>query len=739
MPSLSGHTVFPNIFAGCICGLVTVIGSISYATLIFSGNCANFLQLGITSALVSATMIGLIMALKSSSPVTIAGPDANISAIIAIIASSVASRSASVSGTTSLFTSLWATLAICSLVTGIFLFVVGRFRMGQWIRFIPYPVVGGFLAGTGWLLVRGSFKVLCGAALSWKSLHVLSAPQALIHWMPGILFALILVVVLRRFRHFLIMPIALVAAIVATHGVFVIMKIPIATAMSNGWLLASFPADLLARSFGSLSFSGFDIMTLAGNSANMTALMMVSAIVILLNAASIELTTRRDVELNRELTATGVANIVAAPLGALTGCTALSRTILNVKAGATNRISGITSALLCGLLLLFGARALSLLPRPVLGGLLLYLGLSLLLEWVWDGWRRLSRFDYFLVIVIIVIIALWGFLPGVGIGLVISCMLFALNYGKTGVIKHTLTGATFHSNVERSLVQQKLLRQRGESIYIVQLQGYIFFGTAYPLLVHLRDCLQSPTTDVIRFFVLDFSGVNGLDSSSILSFSKLLQSAQNCHVSVLFVGITPPVAKLLEQGLPCVRSKPKQAVTGAALIFDDLDYALQWCEDLLLAEEGISGAETTPTFAEHFSDLFHRPELIPRLVQKLERLEVGAGFVLFEQGSPGINLYFLESGEVTAFIDLPREKNRKRLRTMSAGTVIGEMGLYLGTNRSATVIAEKPCVLYRLSAEALKDIEEKDLELACALHRFFIGLLANRLTHANKELAFLLR
>jgi SulP family sulfate permease len=56
-------------------------------------------------------------------------------------------------------------------------------------------------------------------------------------------------------------------------------------------------------------------------------------------------------------------------------------------------------------------------PRPVLGGLLLYLGLSLLAEWVWDGWKRLSRLDYGLVIGIIVIIALWGFLAGVGIGL----------------------------------------------------------------------------------------------------------------------------------------------------------------------------------------------------------------------------------------------------------------------------------------------------------------------------------
>jgi len=731
------QNLFSNTFAGAISGLMTVIASISYATLIFSGAGAGFLQLGITSALISATCVGFIVAIRSSSPIAIAGPDANISAIIALIVSAVTAKTAACGTATDVFTLLWITLSICSLCTGVFLFFVGRFHLGRWIRFIPYPVVGGFLAGTGWLLMRGSFKVMCGTPLSFDTLRALITPAILIHWLPGLLFALVLFLVLQRWNHFLIMPSFLIGAIIATHAVLFVSGIPLSDAMDTGWLLSPFPADLFTRSFTSLSLHGINPALLAGNIPNMVALMIVTAIVILLNAASVELSTRRDVELDRELIVTGFANVIAAPLGALTGCTALSRTILNFKAGATSRVSGIVSAAICALLLLVAAPALSLFPRPVLGGLLLYLGIALLYEWVVSGWKRLSHFDYFLVIAIIVIIAIWGFLSGVGIGLVIACMLFAINYSRTGVIKDIRSGTAIHSNVERSFSQQEKLRESGDAIYIVQLHGYLFFGTAFPLLTHLQERLHAQNLPAVRFVVLDFTQVAGLDSSAIMSFSKLLQSAQSRSAAVLFVNMRQTVRDLLEQG-HCIEPNGESSVQPErGIVFAELDYALQWCEDRILGDADASGQETVGSFSEYFASLFPKPDLIPRLISRMDRLEVESGFVLFTQGAPSADLYFVESGAVTAFLEIPGSETRRRLRTMSAGTVIGEMGLYLGSLRSATVVADTRSILYRLSAEALTLIEHDDLELACAMHRFFINLLAKRLVHANEEIAML--
>jgi SulP family sulfate permease len=112
--------------------------------------------------------------------------------------------------------------------------------------------------------------------------------------------------------------------------------------------------------------------------------------------------------------------------------------------------------------------------------------------------------------------------------------------------------------------------------------------------------------------------------------------------------------------------------------------------------------------------------------------------VLFQQGEPADDMVFVESGEVTAYLELAGGE-RKRLRTMGAGTVIGEMGLYLGTPRSATVVTERPSVLYRLTLKSFEKLEEEHGVLANMVHRFIVRTLANRLAHANREIFHLLK
>jgi sulfate permease, SulP family len=724
--------IVPNLFAGAISGLMTVIGGISYATLIYSGSLAGHLQLGIAAALTCATIVGLVVALRSSSPYVIAGPDANISAVMALIAAAVASRISSSGSEAGLNASLWATMVACSLLAGVFLFFVGRFKLGHWIRYIPYPVVGGFLAGTGWILARGSIKVMCGTSLTLKTLGDLGQADRLWHWVPGAIFALVMLIVLRRFKHFLVMPSLLIASIIAAHVILLACGLSIKDATDKGWLLSAFPQDLFWQTYSSLSLPHIDLGALAAGGGNLAAMVIVAAIVILLNSASVELATRHDIDLDGELKASGIANIIAAPFGALTGCIALSRSIMNFKAGATSRLSGITSAVFCGAILLLAAPALTLFPKPVLGGLLLYLGLSLLVDWVVDGWSRLSRFDYFLVVGILVIVGLWGFLPGVGIGLVIACMLFAFNYSRIDVVKNALTGAVYHSNVERSFEEYRTLREKGEQTRILKLQGFIFFGTAYPLLVHVQELLARREGVAVRFLVFDFTAVSGLDSSSVLSFTKMKNAITTQGAVLILVGLRPKVRRLLAEG-GCTAAEPGEG--SACREFTDLDYAAGWCEEQILAENAAQ-SRAARTLTDHLAALFPKPELIPRLMNHLQRIDATPGQVLYTQGKTSEDLYFVESGKVTALLELPNERSRRRLRTMGAGTVVGEMGLYLGTARSATVVVEQAGTLYRLTAEAMARIEADDLELANALHRFFVRLLAGRLTHANEELAY---
>ena len=120
----------------------------------------------------------------------------------------------------------------------------------------------------------------------------------------------------------------------------------------------------------------------------------------------------------------------------------------------------------------------------------------------------------------------------------------------------------------------------------------------------------------------------------------------------------------------------------------------------------------------------------------LERREAPEGHTLMHQGDPPHSLYFLESGQVT--VQLEGKGERVRLRTMGPGTVVGELGLYLKLPSTASVVTDKPSVLYRLTAKALEELEQNEPEVASAFHRFIIHCLGERLMHTNESLRALM-
>ena len=112
--------------------------------------------------------------------------------------------------------------------------------------------------------------------------------------------------------------------------------------------------------------------------------------------------------------------------------------------------------------------------------------------------------------------------------LLLSIVLFVINYSKVEVIKYQLTGKTFSSNVERSNHLKQILDEHGEEINILPLQGFIFFGTANRLLIQVQLRQKDKTLDELKYLVFDFRHVTGLDSSAINSFNKLRILADNC-------------------------------------------------------------------------------------------------------------------------------------------------------------------------------------------------------------------
>ncbi len=345
-------------------------------------------------------------------------------------------------------------------------------------------------------------------------------------------------------------------------------------------------------------------------------------------------------------------------------------------------------------------------------------------DWLVAQRRRMSRLDYGVVLLIVAVITVYGLLSGVGFGLIAALGLFAVEYSRVRVVRQVLRGSVRHSRVTRAERERLLLDTEGERIIIFDLQGYIFFGTATTMLDAVRTELGAHPAAGPRYLILNFANVSGLDAAGLYAFSRLQQQSDDWDVTVLLSAMAEPVRRQFDAaGLVSATGRLRYAVS--------LDRALEWCEDALVRGAGLERA--AHTLGEQLRDVLPEQAQVERLLSYLERHEAAAGERLMGRGDPADALLFIESGKVTAQIERPGT-HPLRLQTMVDGTVVGEIGFYLGAPRTADVVCDESCVVYRLSAARLAQMRNECPDLAAAIHEHLARRMAERLTHTIRSL-----
>jgi len=724
--------LIPGLTAGLIVGITDVSMEISLAALIFSGVLSPYVAHGIGFILFGAFAILLIGALTSSIPGAMTIPQDTPAAILALIAAGVASSMPATATLDETFITAVAAIIATTLLTGLIFLFFGRFKLSGFARFIPYPVVGGFLAGTGWLLAKGAFSVMTDTNFTLDNFSLLFQTEILLHWLPGLIFALALLMILRRSSHFLVIPGMLALGIGLFYIALAVTGVSISQAAELGWLLGPFEQEALFQPLTFASLAQVNWPAIATQLDKIGAVIVLSLISLLLNTSALEVAVKEDIDMNRELQSAGLANLIAGLFGSPVGYPALSLTVLAHRLNAKTRLAGVIAALFCGVVLVFGASLLTYFPKPILGGILLFMGLSFLVEWVIDARTRLPRIDYLLVLMILIAIASIGFLEGIAIGVLAAVVMFVVSYSQINAVKHSLSGETYRSKVERPLVHRQTLQERGGEIFILQMQGFIFFGTAQKLLDRIKERLQNPECQRLHYVILDFRQVVLLDSSAVFSITRMKQLAESQKIHMVWTNLSPAIVHLMEKG------GLVDETDDSFLIFPTLDHGLEWCENQILARQGIT--DLTGVIEKIERQLKRAiPDLkdVERLTKYLERKEVEENEYLMHQGDQPDEMYFIEAGLLSAQLELP-DGNILRLRSMRGGTTVGEMGMYLGNTRTASVVAERGSIVYRLTKDVLKKMEREDPEVAALLHQWIASLLAERLADNNRTIEALL-
>ena len=712
---------FGTVVAGIVIGAVEVVFAVAFAALVFAGYLEFYFQDdGVGLYLGAAALTLAFMAWRAGRRGVVGGLQGTGAAMMAVVSASAVVHGAG--SPNDIFLTALAAILVAMVLCGIVFLWLGSRRRGDLIRFVPYPVVGGLLAGTGWLLFKGGIHVASGVSPLFTPLSDLLEASALQRWLPALAFGVIMLVAVRVIKRPLVMP----AVIAIGLGVFVLGMLATGSSIEEvrggGWLLGSFDSASLWKTWTLSALGGADWLAVLESWAGILVTVFVATIAILFNISGTELVLDRDLDTNQELRDAGVLNLVSGALGGIPGYHAPSFTAFATRMRVDARAAGLIAALVPLAAFVFGAEVVGLIPRMIVGGVLMFLGLAFIVEWVWDKRRLLPPLEYTVVLVILVGIIVWGFLIGVVIGLVLAVVLFAVSYGRIELVHEVAFGETYRSNVDRPATERAELRTLSDRVQILRVSGFVFFGSTNRLLERVRRRVEGATPP--RFLVIDLRRVTGVDSSAVVSFVKVLTLAEAAGSEVVFTAASDPVRAQLTRG-GVVESD------GLVSFEPDLDRGLQRCEDALLSAPDLAEALVDHPAGRRLDGL------PPGLAAHLERVSVPEGTVLLHQDDPPGDVYVLESGRL-GVETVTAEGNRIRLRALRPGVVVGEIALYTGVARTADVVAEAPSVVLRVGRESIERLEAEDPELAATLHRWLATTLAERLTDTMRTFDVLL-
>ncbi len=720
-PTKLQPVVAPLLFA-IIAGIDGLGTSISFAALIFAGPLAAGFGMGVGVILLSSILLALWTALRSRYPSSIGQVQ---EASIAILATAIAMAAAQLEFAPEevRVATAFAILGSSAVVTGAVFWIFGFCRFGRLVRFMPYPVVAGFLAGSGWLLIQGAVMMIVGDRAIVDLLIRPEGQQALANLYVAVVFAVVMVFALRRSTSPLTMPLVLLGGGLLFYVMLAVIGVDSGEARATHWLpeLASDQGFALPQPGQVVMMADWTVVLQALPAIISVALL--GMVGLLLNTSGLEVATRQEIDADAELRTTGIANMVAGGFGGAPGFTGLSMTLLANRMGARARSVGIATAFMLALMLPFAEQLAGAMPTFVAAGLMIALGVELIHDWLWRTRRQLPRMEWLVVLAIPVGMAAFGFMGGMALGLGLSIVSFVYNYARLSVIRFNTSLRERKSSIDRPTAENSLIELEGEQVQVLELQEFLFFGTADQVIDAVRQRLQDRSRLSLRFVVIDFGRVSGIDAAAAATFVKLRNLLTGSAVELVFSSLPADIRQALDRNGIDFSADPMVAIER------DLDHALERCEERLLSS--IRREETWQDVEGYLARTIGPSARLKDLVASMHEIRLQPGDRFIRSGEADDDLFLLWTGRAKVEAVLASGK-RLRLRTVKPGVVLGEIAIYRGGPRTADVVAEVPSTVYRLARQQLRYLEQTDPELALLVHRLCATTLAERLTIANR-------
>ncbi len=717
-----------NALSGVLVSFVALPLAVGFGVAAFAPLGPAYAPMGAVAGLIGAIMSGFFASLAGGCPSQVTGPTGPMSVVArtAIATIIAAPHLASLPEDQRVAVTLFL-FGVTVLLGGVVEVLLGVSRVGQLIRYIPYPVLAGFMNGVSILVVVTQIRPLLGVASNtpWSELVAGWSVEQSAVLVVGVVAALATWILPKFSRR---LPGALLALTLGT-ALFLALGnawLPkLIEGETNLWIVGTIPSVVplpqlllaLPKVIGDLKL---DLLGLILQQAVLLGLL--GAIDTLLTSLIADFKTHTRHNSNRELMGQGLGNIISGLFGGLPGAGATVRTLVNIDNGGSNKIAGMVHALVLLSILVFLGPLARWIPLAALAGVLLVTAFKMIDVWSVSMARKRSlREDSIVLWSVTALTVAVDLVFAVAIGLALAGALYIKNQTKTSVIHRLSTGAVMRSRRKRSENQTALLDSLAEPIRIAQLEGSLFFGTADDFLAEFNRSLVQG-----RILILDLARVRSIDLTGGRLLGDLYDRVIAGGARLVFSGLAEkaPLRRFLQElGL----AKDDQ------LWFPTLDAALEDAENTLLVQHDAFEHKSSDQvgIADFYACAGFDHKDCTALGSYLVRGTAATGDLLFEAGKASDQIWFIVSGQVEVF--LQGQYGAMEVSVYTAACHCGAAAFIEQHVRAYGARVREELSFMRLDRAEFQRMSQQEPELALRLLGNLSHELAQRLSHAVQE------
>ncbi len=716
-----------DLWGGFASMLVALPSAIAFGITIFAPLGADFGAKGALAGMLGVTALGLIAATFGGTQRLISAPCAPAAAVLSALTIQMSQAGV---GSGAIVMSLFLVALVASGSQILF----GVLKIGQLIKYMPFPVVSGYLSGVGLIIIFSQIPkwLALPKGMNWfdgfQHPELWQTPSLLI----GMATAAVMVLAPKISTKVPAVIQGLVAGVLMYWCLAFSAYPELQVLANNHFIIGPLSADLggLGQaittpwvSLGQMALPHWEQVLVPA--LTLAVLLSIDTLktCVVLDALS---GTRHNS--NKELIGQGLGNLVSTLIGGSPGAGTMGATLVNKASGGETAMSGVFQGLWALLAVLLLTPLIAWIPVAALAALLVVIGVKMI-DWhsIELVKSRDTVLDFAVIAVVVLVANTMSLIAASGLGVTLAILMFVTEQIHTSTVRRKTYGNKIFSKRIRTQAERELLAVEGDKTIVFELQGSLFFGTTDQLYGSIESDIQKA-----KFVLMDFQRVQSLDVTAGHMIERI-QKMMDERDAILILSRLP-------ERLPSGRDL-KTYVDHIGLlkesntkVFAEMTDALEWIEDETIRLHKLE-IQNTESLALTDFDLFKdlTASEAKELNETAKHLSFKKGELIYEHGTPGNSLLLIARGQIK--LTLPVKGGQHvHLLTLGKGQFFGEMSFLDGHAHSADAYAIEDTELMNIDRESLAHAIGQDQRMMLIIFKKISLAIAERLRHSNAEL-----